>query len=93
MPYNILPYTRRRAKTFNVKVRPSHNRTKKIDVLDKQGRVLASVGGIGYMDYPTYIQKKGSRYAKERRRLYRIRHQKDRHRKNTPGWYADKLLW
>ena len=44
-------------------------------------------------DYPTYILKKGDKFAKTRRRLYRIRHKTDRNVKGTNGWYADKLLW
>ena len=44
-------------------------------------------------DFPTYIQKQGLTFAKTRRRLYKIRHNKDRHTKWTNGWLADKLLW
>jgi hypothetical protein len=49
-------------------------------------------------DYPTYLEKekKGKYpkgYAKERRKLYKQRHEEDRHKKGTNGWYADKILW
>ena len=54
---------------------------------------VASIGAAGMNDYPTYMKKKGIQYAKTRRRLYKIRHQKDRTHKGTPGWYADILLW
>jgi hypothetical protein len=54
---------------------------------------VASIGAAGMNDYPTYTKKKGILYAKTRRRLYKIRHQKDRTRTGSPGWYADKLLW
>lgn len=30
---------------------------------------------------------------KERRKRYKIRHEKDRHVKYTAGWFADKFLW
>lgn len=30
---------------------------------------------------------------KERRKRYKIRHEKDRHIKYTAGWFADKFLW
>ena len=91
-PYHITSYTYKQAKKLGLKVVPSTNKTKKIDVY-KNGRKIASVGAYGMNDYPTYIQKKGIKYAKTRRRLYRIRHDKDRHIKGTNGWLADKLLW
>jgi hypothetical protein len=90
--YKITEYTKRKAKQLGVEVRKSTNPRKKIDVF-KNGKKVASVGAIGYSDYPTYIESKGEKYAKERRRLYQIRHEKDRHIANTNGYYADKLLW
>jgi hypothetical protein len=48
---------------------------------------------LGYNDYPTFIRKKGIEYADVRRRLYKMRHEKDRHERGTAGYYADKLLW
>jgi hypothetical protein len=73
-------------------VKPSTNKTKKIDVY-KKGNKIASVGALGMNDFPTYIKKRGLKYAKTRRRLYRIRHRKDRSVKWSRGWLADKLLW
>jgi hypothetical protein len=29
----------------------------------------------------------------ERRARYKKRHEKDRHRENSAGYYADKILW
>jgi hypothetical protein len=92
MVYQIKPYSYKRAKSLGVEIRPSKNRTKKIDVFKKNKKV-ASIGANGMNDYPTYIQKMGKEYAKTRRRLYRIRHRKDSSRRNTPGWYANKILW
>jgi hypothetical protein len=92
MPYVITQYTRRRARTLGVTVKLSTRKTKKIDVF-KNGVKVASVGGAGYSDYPTYMRERGAEYAKERRRLYRIRHAKDRDVPGTAGFYADKLLW
>lgn len=103
-PYRILPYTRKQARRLGVQVRPSHNKTKKIDVFkappkgcrtvdDTKGVLLASVGANGMNDYPTFIQKRGLKYAQKRRRLYKQRHEKDRHIRGSRGWYADKLLW
>ena len=92
MPYKIKRHTFTQAKKLGVVVKPSKVKGKKIDVF-KKGKKVASVGAIGYDDYPTYIQKKGKKYADERRRLYKIRHQKNRNKRGTPSFYADKLLW
>lgn len=93
MAYTIRKYTYDRARKLGVKVRPSHNKTKKLDVLNKKGDVIASIGARGMNDYPTYMVKRGKAYASKRRRLYKMRHEKDRHERGTPGYFADKLLW
>jgi len=90
--YNITKYTFRRAKKMGLQVKPSTNKTKKIDVF-KNGRKIAAIGAAGMNDYPTYIKTRGKTFAKTRRHLYKQRHEKDRHRKGTPGFLADKLLW
>ena len=90
--YKITNYTLKRAKKLGFTVKPSTNKTKKIDVY-KNTKKIASVGANGMNDYPTYIQTRGIKYAKTRRRLYRKRHEKDRHIKLSNGWLADKLLW
>jgi hypothetical protein len=92
MTYRITNYTYKKAKKLGVVVKPSTNQTKKIDVY-KKNQKIASVGAYGMNDFPTYIQRNGLKYAKTRRRLYRIRHNKDRKTKWTPGWLADQLLW
>jgi hypothetical protein len=96
MTYLITKYTYNKAKQLGVTVKHSTNKTKKIDVYKKikgKEHKVASVGAYGMNDYPTYTKKKGLQYAKTRRRLYKIRHNKDRKTRGTPGWYADKLLW
>ena len=90
MKYTITPYTKRRAQQLGVVVRPSTHKNKKIDVF-KKGQKIASVGALGMNDYPTWIRKRGQAYASRRRRLYKIRHQKDRFQGN--GKWADLLLW
>ena len=77
---------------MGVKVKPSTNKTKKIDVY-RNNKKIASVGANGMNDFPTYIKKRGLKYAKTRRHLYKQRHEKDRHTKWSRGWLADKLLW
>jgi len=90
--YSITNYTYSKAKKIGVRVAPSSNKTKKLDVY-KNNKKIGSVGANGMNDYPTYIAKRGLKYAVTRRRLYKKRHQKDRHQKWTNGWLADKLLW
>jgi len=92
MAYTITNYTKQQAKKLGVTVKPSTVKGKKIDVF-KNGKKVASVGAIGYGDYPTYKKTKGNKYAEERRRLYKIRHSNNRNKKGTNGYYADKLLW
>jgi hypothetical protein len=90
--YEITNYTKEQAKKLGVEVKPSTNKKKKIDVF-KSGEKIASVGAIGYADYPTYIKTEGKLYADKRRELYKMRHSKDRNKIGTNGFYADKLLW
>jgi hypothetical protein len=88
--YNITNYTRKKAKKLGVTIKHSTNPNKKIDVF-KKGKKICSVGGTGYQNFPTYIQKRGISFAKFRRKLYKNRHSKDR--KKGCGYYADQLLW
>jgi hypothetical protein len=90
--YKITKYTREQAKKLNVSVKISKMKDKKIDVI-KNDIVIASVGALGYSDYPTYIKSHGIEYANKRRELYKIRHNNDRKIKNSNGYWADKLLW
>lgn len=87
--YQITEYTLKRAAELGVVVKPSTNKTKKIDVF-KRGQKLASIGGAGYSDYPTYLKTSGKAYADKRRKLYNIRHKNDT---GVAGFYAKKLLW
>ncbi len=90
--YTIRAYTRQRAKQLGVTVKLSDNPKFKLDVF-KNGKRISRCGACGYNDFPTFIAKKGMKYAKTRRRLYKMRHEKDRHIKGSRGYYADKLLW
>jgi hypothetical protein len=90
--YVITQYTRDQAKKLGVTVKHSTNPTKKLDVF-KDGVKVASCGGMGYNDYPTFWKKYGKEVADRHRRLYKQRHEKDRHVVGSAGYYADKLLW
>ena len=89
MVYNITDYSYRQAKLLGVEIKPSTDKTKKIDIF-KDGKKIASSGSYGMKDYPTYIKEKGKPYADERRRLYYIRHAKD---KSLNSYYSRKILW
>jgi hypothetical protein len=97
MPYKITNYTKAQAKKLGVSVRQSSVKGKKIDVV-KDGKKIASVGAIGYNDYPTFKKLEASGEvpkgtAEKRRKLYKDRHDKDRKVKGSRGFWADKLLW
>jgi hypothetical protein len=91
--YKITARQLKNANALNVVIKPSKNKNKKIDVYNLQGVKIASIGALGYLDYDSYIKTKGLAYANERRRLYKIRHNNDRNKKGTAGYYADKILW
>jgi hypothetical protein len=92
--YNIKPYTIEQARHLNVIVEPSYLKNKKIDIYNNEnGDYITSVGDINYSDFPTYIATDGYEYALQRRRLYKIRHNKYRHNVGSNSWYADQLLW
>ena len=87
--YKIKKYSFDKAKELGVQIKPSTNKKKKIDVF-KNNKKIASIGDVNYLDYPSYLEKDKS-LAEERRRLYRARHGK--RPLNTPGYYANEILW
>jgi len=91
--YIIKPYTKSQAKLLNVIVKPSTRKNKKIDVYTKDNQYICSIGDIRYLDYPTYMEQYGESVANYHRELYKKRHQKDRLKVESKGWYADNLLW
>ena len=88
--YKITKYSYQQAKESNVEIKPSSNKKKKIDVF-KGDQKIASIGAMGYNDYPTFLKTKGVSYANERRKLYKQRHKKDLNSKN--GYFANNILW
>lgn len=82
--YKIKDEQKKVAGKLGVIIKPSSNKLKKIDVFNKNGRFLASIGGryydgVWYGDYASYLKHPEDRYgnevsAKERRRLYLNRH-------------------
>lgn len=66
---------------------------RKRDERKRDERKIVSIGAMGYGDYPTFMNLEGNKSAKIHRKRYKMRHEKDRHRKGTAGYYADKILW
>jgi hypothetical protein len=91
--YKIDPYAYKQAKKLNITIKPSKKKYKKIDIFDKNDNYIMSVGDTRYNDYRSYIKEKGYEYADTRRRLYKIRHQRNRLKEGTASFYADQLLW
>lgn len=92
MVYTITTHSKKQAQKLNVDIKPSKLKNKKIDVF-KNNKKVASIGDSRYNDYGVYLKTKGKEYADNRRRLYKDRHNKDRKKVGSPGYYADKILW
>jgi hypothetical protein len=97
MGYRIKAYSKAQAQKLGVDIKPSKTKGKKIDVF-KGGKKVASVGALGMNDYPTYMElekkkKVAEGTAEKRRKLYKNRHESDRKKVGTNGYYADKILW
>jgi hypothetical protein len=92
MNYKITNYSYKKAKQLGVKIKLSTRKNKKLDVY-KNNKKIASIGALGYGDYPTFIQSEGIESANNHRKKYKIRHAKDRKVIGSPGYYADQLLW
>jgi hypothetical protein len=90
--YKISNLAYENAKKYNVTIKPSTRKNKKIDVF-KNDKKIASIGDINYLDYAMYIKRDGKAYADSRRKIYNIRHANDKDKPNTPGFYSSRLLW
>ena len=94
MVYQIKKHTLDRAKELGLKVFASDNPKYKIEVYDGlSGHFLFYGGDSNYSDYPSYLESHGREYANERRRLYRIRHQKEINNIGSKGSIIAYLLW
>ena len=92
MTYDIKKYSFEQAKLLNVDIQPSKHKNKKIDIY-KNNNYICSIGDIRYLDYPTYLTTHNKEYAEERRRLYKLRHNKEKNKTGSPGYYSYHILW
>ena len=86
MPQTDLKKARAKAAKLGVSIKPSTLKYKKLDVFNKAGDKVASVGDIRYSDFNQHGDS-------ERRRRYKARHEKHRHIVGTPSYFADRILW
>jgi len=96
--YEIKDRTYRIAKQIGVKIFPSDNPRKKIDVYDYNGQFICRIGDIKYGDFPTYLEMFPLDVAMKRQRLYRTRHAKEITKLGdewlgSPSYYSFFLLW
>ena len=83
---------------FSIKL--SKNPLKKLDVY-LYDTVIASVGaikknGVPFMDYGTYLEEMGEKYANKRRKLYFARHANEptiKDGKVSNSWFTKWVLW
>jgi len=90
MGYTITNYSKQKAKEYDVIIKPSKKKNKKIDVY-KDNKLIASIGAKGYSDYGKFLESDGKEYADKKRNLYRKRHRNDLNSGN--GLWANRLLW
>lgn len=93
--YHIQPYTLAKAHELGVYIKPSTKKNKKIDIYDWNGNYIFSIGDKNYSDFPTYVKTHGMEYALTRRRLYHLRHKKEKNPYwiGSPSYYSWNLLW
>ena len=85
MPQTNSAKARANAKKVGVRVKPSTQKGKKLDVY-KGGEKVASIGDIRYEDFLQHNDK-------QRQANYKSRHSKTRGRVGSASYYADKILW
>jgi hypothetical protein len=97
--FTIKTRHRTQARRLGYTVAPSKVDGKKLDVFDKNGKKVASIGAKGYWDYASYLEaEQGGKfpkgYAASKREQYRARHSKESSQpKNTAGYLAYFILW
>lgn len=90
MPYKIKQYSYEQADRLRVNIKPSSKANYKIDVFNKDGEYITSIGDKSYKDFPSYAELNGIEYANKRRSLYHARHKNDN---GIRGFYAKNILW
>ena len=66
--YKIKKYSYDQAKKLNVIIKPSERKYKKIDVFNKDGSYICSIGDNRFYDFPSYLEI-DQELANDKRRL------------------------
>jgi hypothetical protein len=90
--YKIKDYSYKQADRLGVEIRPSANLKKKIDVFNKKGDKIASIGAKGYGDYPSYLEK-NKKLAEQKREGYKARFKNSASVRGSPSYFASEILW
>ena len=85
MPQTNIAKARAKAAKLGVTVVPSQVKHKKLAVF-KDGKKVADIGDKRYSDFLQHGDE-------ARRQRYKSRHESDRHRRGSAGFYADQILW
>ena len=85
MPQTNLTKAKLRATKIGVEIKPSKRKHKKLDVF-RNDQYVVSIGDKRYSDFLQHNDE-------ERKRRYKTRHEKNRHKLNSAGYFADKILW
>lgn len=86
MPQTNISKAKAKAAKIGVTVKPSTRKGKKLDVFSKGGEKLASIGDITMSDYNLHGDA-------ERRKRYKQRFEGTRHKRGTPSFFSDRILW
>jgi hypothetical protein len=81
------------AKELGIKIRPSCNRHKKLDIFDYHNNFIFSIGNSSKLDFYQLIHKIGFEKAFEKRRKYRIKNWKNQFDLYSKKYYVYWLLW
>ena len=73
-------------KKYKVELYEKGEKIKTIQFGDKRYEQYKDVTPLKLYSHLNHVDK-------DRRKRYKIRHEKDRHTKYTAGWFADKFLW
>jgi hypothetical protein len=105
--YKIKQYSLDKIQELNTKldtdifsIKLSKNPSKKLDIYERD-KVIASIGaikknGVPFMDYGTYLEEMGEKYANKRRKLYLARHAKEKDIIDdtvSTSWWTRWILW
>lgn len=91
--YHIYPEQEKIAKKMKLVIYPSDNPKKKLDVYDKHGLFLKSIGDSQYNDYFLYKHQDSQELANTHKLRYYTRHKKGIQERKLGEILSFALLW